>query len=99
MREGGDYVNDLLVKARENKRLSRKELAEALEISVSMVAKVENCIRRASPDLACRWAEKLGIKETQLYKYFFDYKPDYKSCKVGENDKLLQSEQTEKQAG
>lgn len=74
-------MNDLLIKQRENKKISRKELAEALYISYSMVLKVESGIRRASPDLAKKWGDKIGLKETQLYQYFFAIKPDNMTCK------------------
>jgi transcriptional regulator with XRE-family HTH domain len=69
-------VNELLTKARERKRLTRKEMADFLGISLSMVEKVEKGSRRASPDLAKKWGDRLGIKETQLYKYFFAHKAD-----------------------
>lgn len=71
-------MNELLIKAREKKKLERKELAELLGVSRSMVEKVERGVRRASPDLAKKWGSKLGIKETQIYRYFFTYKPDNK---------------------
>ena len=69
-------MNGLLVESREKKKITRKKLAEVLSISISMVEKVENGSRRASPDLARRWGNALGIKETQLYKYFFTEKQD-----------------------
>lgn len=69
-------MNELLINLRESKNISRKELANFLGISLSMVEKVERGVRRVSPDLAIKWGNKLGLKETQLYQYFFTYKPD-----------------------
>jgi len=69
-------MNELLVKARENKKLSRKELAESLGISLSMVHKVESGSRRVSPNLAKKWGDKLDIEETHFYRYFFAEQPD-----------------------
>lgn len=54
-----------------------------LGISLSMVEKVEKRSRRPSPDLARLWAAMLGIKETQIYKHFFDFKPD-NMCRDGD---------------
>ncbi|HWR06178.1 helix-turn-helix transcriptional regulator [Sporomusa sp.] len=69
-------MNEILIKARERKGITRKELAEILKISFSMVEKVERGVRRASPDLAKKWGDELGIKESQIYRYFFVIKPD-----------------------
>lgn len=77
-------MNQLLIKRREKKKKSRQELAILLNISKSMVEKVERGVRRASPDLAKKWGDVLGLKEAHLYKYFFALKPDNmcKKCKT-----------------
>jgi len=72
-------VNELLIQKRENLGFTRKQIAEITRISVSMVEKVEKGTRRASPDLARRWGKQLGIKESQLFKYFFDCQSDIMS--------------------
>ena len=72
-------MNKLLIGKRENLGLTRKQLAEYMGISISMVEKVEKGTRRASPDLARRWGKRLGIKESQLFEYFFDYQSDIMS--------------------
>ncbi len=81
-------MNQLLIKRREQKKKSRKELAFLLKISKSMVEKVERGVRRASPDLAKKWGTELGLKEAQLYKYFFASEPDNmcKECKAIDSD-------------
>ena len=61
----------LLVQKREKAKLERKKLAELLGISRSMVEKVEKGTRRASPSLAKKWGQKIGIPESQLFRYFF----------------------------
>ncbi|MCE5286965.1 MAG: helix-turn-helix domain-containing protein [Pelosinus sp.] len=50
-------MNELLIKRREKKKISRSKLAEILNISHSMVEKVERGVRRASPDLAREWGK------------------------------------------
>lgn len=72
-------MNDLLIKKRKILELTRKELAAMLGVSLSMVEKVEKGTRRASPDLAFKWGKTIGIKETQLFKYFFANKSDIMS--------------------
>ena len=72
-------MNVLLIQKRENLGFTRKQIADSTGISVSMVEKVEKGTRRASPDLARRWGEQLGIKEGQLFKYFFAHKQDIMS--------------------
>lgn len=80
-------MNELLVNKRVKKNISRTGLAELLGVSLSMIIKVEKGSRTASPNLAKRWGEKIGIKETQLYKYFFNNRLDDKSnCSDGMQD-------------
>lgn len=69
-------MNELIIRARDKSKLNREELAQKLNISSSMVLKVENGIRRPSPNLAKKWAKVLHIPESKIFKYFFDYKPD-----------------------
>ncbi|MEN6567138.1 MAG: helix-turn-helix transcriptional regulator [Veillonellales bacterium] len=81
-------MNTRLIQKRENCGLSRKELAVSIEVSISTIEKVEKGTRRASPDLALKWGRKIGIKETQLFKYFFINKSDIMSC--GDGNEPLQ---------
>lgn len=74
-------MNSKLIDLREAKDISRTELSRILEISRSMIEKVERGTRRASPDLAKKWGLLLGLKESQLYHYFFANKPD-NMCKT-----------------
>jgi transcriptional regulator with XRE-family HTH domain len=87
----GDSINALLVNLRNSKKISRKELAKFLNISYSMVEKVERGSRRASPYLAKKWGNKLGIKDSQLYQYFFDIESDYKSCLSNADNSNIQN--------
>ena len=64
-------MRESLMLARVAKRMSKSELAALLGVSRSMVNKVEQGIRRASPDLARLWSELLGIGESEMYKVFF----------------------------
>jgi len=75
-------MNFSLIDEREKKKISPSELAGCLGISLSMVYKVEKGVRRASPSLAKKWANKLGIKEKYIFKYFFSDNPDNMSSKV-----------------
>ena len=71
-------MNNLLIESRGKRQMTRRELANSLDISLSMVEKVERGIRQASPGLAKKWGNLLGLKDTQLYRYFFAYQPDNK---------------------
>lgn len=75
-------MNYSLIRLRKKKKISRKELSELVEISESMIEKVERGTRRASPDLARNWGRVLGLEESQLYQYFFTEKPDI-MCRNG----------------
>lgn len=69
-------MRSLLVQKREKVKVERKKLAEFLGISRSMVEKVEKGTRNASPSLAKKWGQKIGIPESQLFRYFFDKQSD-----------------------
>lgn len=69
-------MRNSLVEKRKKAKVLRKQLAELLGISLSMVEKVEKGTRTASPSLAKRWGQKIGIPETQLFRYFFDKQSD-----------------------
>lgn len=90
-------MNNLLIDAREKKGITRRELADFLEISLSMVEKVEKGIRQASPGLAKKWGDQLGLKETQLYRYFFAYQPDNK-CREEQNPTTSDQRANDQQA-
>lgn len=72
-------MNELLIEKRERAGLTRKQVAESIGVSLSMVEKVEKGTRRASPDLAKKWGKEIGVKETQMFKYFFDNEQDIMS--------------------
>lgn len=56
--------------------ISITKLASHLNISESMIRKVESGLRKPSPYVAKRWAEYLNIPEEKIFRYFFDCKTD-----------------------
>lgn len=64
-------MNRLLIDARRARNLGRKDLAQQLNISMSMVAKVEGGYRNPSAPLLKKWATLLQIPEEKIYLYFF----------------------------
>ncbi|WP_196602116.1 helix-turn-helix transcriptional regulator [Pectinatus frisingensis] len=56
--------------------ISVGELASNLNISESMIRKVEAGLRTPSPYLAKKWADYLDIPEEDIFRYFFISKPD-----------------------
>lgn len=60
-----------LIQYREKKRLSRPELAREIGASRSMIFLVEKGKAKASPELANRWSDFLGIPDSKRYKIFF----------------------------
>lgn len=75
-------MNELLINSRECVGLTRRQVAERIGVSLSMVEKVEKGTRRASPDLAKKWGREIGVREAQLFKYFFANGSDIMSCDV-----------------
>ena len=69
-------MRTLLVEKRKQANVSRKDLAVFLGISLSMVEKVEKGTRTASPTLAKKWGHKVGVPDSQLFRYFFDEQSD-----------------------
>jgi transcriptional regulator with XRE-family HTH domain len=71
-----EFVRKQLIEARENKKITREKLAKMLNISYSMVDKVEKGIRNPSIKLTKKWAFILGINEIDIMEYFFTLRQD-----------------------
>jgi transcriptional regulator with XRE-family HTH domain len=71
-----EFVRKQLIEARENKKITREKLAKMLNISYSMVDKVEKGIRNPSIKLTKKWAFILGINEIDIMEYFFTLRKD-----------------------
>lgn len=62
---------DELSKYRERKKLSRPQLAKEIGVHRTTIFLVEIGKSKASPELANRWADFLGIPESKRYVIFF----------------------------
>ena len=69
-------MRTILIEKRKKSNIERQELADFLGISLSTVEKVEKGTRNPSPGLAKRWGQKIGIPDSQLFRYFFDDQSD-----------------------
>ena len=78
-------VKMLLMQKRKEAGLRRKDLVKLLGISYSMIEKVEKGRRTASPGLAKKWGDLIGVSERELYRYFFTQQADKKSGNANPN--------------
>ena len=69
-------LNEELIRYREKNALTRVDLAKRLNISESMIRKVESELRKASPKLAKKWGDELKIPNSKMFKIFFGNKAD-----------------------
>lgn len=67
-------MNKEIVEARIRSGLSINDIAKTLDISESMVRKVESGKRMPSIKLAKRWAVLLRVPECEIVGYFFKSK-------------------------
>jgi len=59
-----------LIEIRKAKDISTKELKGRLKVCISTIEKVENGTRRASIELAIKWAEALNIRRKMIWDVF-----------------------------